>query len=183
MRKFWAGLIAGASAGYVAARALQAAALIRRAPKVRASDPAAYGRERRALAIAGMLRSTLSTFAFAYGPLAARIERALDPLPRWSQPGAYFAGLTLVSSIIDLPVSFVEEYAVERRFGLSEQPASAFLVDWSKGTAISVVVTGGLAILGGVAVRVSIQACAYRSRGFAAGFHLEAAQGNRSGNV
>ena len=148
-----AGLIAGASAGYIAARAMQAVALVRRPPTARANDPAAYGRERRALAVAGMLRSTLSTFAFAYGPLAPRIERALEPLPRWLQPGVFFAGLTLASSAIELPVTLVEDYAVERRYGLSEQSAAAFLADWGKGTAISAVVAAGLALLGGVAVR------------------------------
>jgi len=100
-----------------------------------------------------MLRSTLSTFAFAYGPLAPRIERTLDPIPRWAQPGVYFAALTLASSVLELPVTFVEDYAVERRYGLSEQSASAFLADWSKGTGISVVLAGALALLGGVAVR------------------------------
>jgi STE24 endopeptidase len=129
-------------------------ALARNAPPVISSDAAAaYGRERRALAVAGMLRSTLSTFAFAYGPLAPRIERGLETLPRWLQPGIYFSALTLASSVLELPVTLVEDYAVERRYGLSDQTASAFLIDWSKGTAISSVLAGGLALLGGVAVR------------------------------
>ncbi|MGD0968432.1 MAG: M48 family metallopeptidase [Candidatus Aquilonibacter sp.] len=154
MRKFFLGLIAGASAGYIALRAVQAVALARNAPPVISSDAAAaYGRERRALAVAGMLRSTLSTFAFAYGPLAPRIERGLETLPRWLQPGIYFSALTLASSVLELPVTLVEDYAVERRYGLSDQTASAFLIDWSKGTAISSVLAGGLALLGGVAVR------------------------------
>jgi STE24 endopeptidase len=153
VRKFWLGLIAGASAGYVVARAVQAAALASRPPSATSSDPAAYGRTRRALAVAGMLRSTASTLAFAYGPLAPRIEGALEPLPRWLRPGIYVAALTLASSVLDLPVTFVEDYALERRYGLSDQSSSAFLADWSKGTAISVVLTGGLAVLGGLAVR------------------------------
>jgi len=153
VRKFFLGLIAGAGAGYVAARAVQAAALARRAPCAISSDSAAYGRERRGLAVAGMLRSTLSTIAFAYGPVAPRIERVLEPLPRWVRPGAYFAALTLASSVLELPVAFVEDYGVERRYGLSEQSAGAFLADWSKGTAISVVLAGSLALLGGIAIR------------------------------
>lgn len=147
------GLIAGASAGYVAARIVQAVALARETPRPTSHDAAAYGRTRRALAVAGMLRSTASTLAFAYGPLAPRIERAIDPTPGWLQPGLYFAALTLVSSAIELPVTFVEDYAVERRYGLTEQSASAFLADWSKGTAIAVTLAGGLALLGGLAVR------------------------------
>lgn len=153
MRKFLFGLIAGASAGYVAARAVQALALAREAPNPTSRDAAAYGRTRRALAVAGMLRSVASTLAFAYGPLAPRIERAIDAMPRWLQPGVYFATLTLASSAIELPVTFVEDYAVERRYGLTEQSESAFLADWGKGTAISVALAGGLALLGGLAVR------------------------------
>lgn len=153
MRKFLVGLIAGASAGYVVARAFQAVELARRTPNGASHDSAAYGRERRALAVAGTLRSTLATLAFAYGPLAPRIDRATESLPQWLRPGAFFASLALVSSIVELPVSFVEDYAIERRYGLSDQSAPAFLADWAKGIAISVVLAGGLGVLGGVAVR------------------------------
>jgi STE24 endopeptidase len=153
MRKFLVGLIAGASAGYVAARAVEALALSRSSIDPTSSDPAAYGRTRRALALAGTLRATLSTLAFAYGPVAPRALRALEPLPRWLRPGAFFGALTLISSVIDLPVTFVEDYAVERHYGLSDQPPRAFLADWGKGTAISTVLAGGLALLGGLAVR------------------------------
>ena len=153
MRKFLVGLIVGASAGYVAVRAVQAVALARNTPSAMSDDSAAYGRTRRALAVAGTLRSTLATLAFAYGPLAPRIERAMEPLPQWLRPGAFFASVTLASSVLELPVSYVEDYAVERRFGLSDQSAPAFLADWGKGTAISVLLVGVLGILGGWAVR------------------------------
>ncbi len=153
MRKLLLGLLAGAGAGYVAARAVQALALARSRVDPISSDPAAYGRTRRALALAGTLRSTLSALAFAYGPLAPRALRALEALPRWLRPGAFFGALTLVSSVIDLPVTFVEDYAIERQYGLSDQPAKAFLVDWAKGTAISAVLVTALALLGGVMVR------------------------------
>lgn len=154
VRKLLLGLLAGASAGYVAARAVQALALARsRIEGPISNDPAAYGRARRALAVAGTLRSTLSTLALAYGPLAPRALRALQPLPRWVRPGAFFGALTILSSIIELPVTYVEDYAVERQYGLSDQSARAFLADWGKGTAISAVVATALALLGGVAVR------------------------------
>jgi STE24 endopeptidase len=153
VRKFLVGLIAGVSAGYVAARAVQALSLSRQVPQVSSNDAAAYGRTRRALAVAGTLRSTFATIAFAYGPLAPRIERALGPLPRWLQPGAFFAAVAVASSAFELPVSFVEDYIVERRYGLSEQSAPAFVADWAKSTAISVLLIGGLGMLAGVAVR------------------------------
>jgi STE24 endopeptidase len=147
------GLIAGASAGYIAVRALQAVSLARSTPSAISKDSAAYGRSRRALAVAGTLRSTLATLAFAYGPIPSRIDRATAALPPWLRPGAFFAAVTLVSSAFELPVSFVEDYAIERRYGLSDQKAPAFLTDWAKSTAISVLLVGGLGILGGVTVR------------------------------
>lgn len=153
MRKFLVGLIAGASAGYIAMRAFQAVTGARSAPHASSIDSAAYGRTRRALAVAGMLRSTLASLAFAYGPLATRIDRAIEPLPQWLRPGAFFATITLASSVFELPVSYVEDYAVERQYGLSDQSVRAFLADWGKGTAISVVLAGGLGMLGALTVR------------------------------
>jgi len=153
VRKLLLGLIAGASAGYVAARAVTAIRLLRSDPPPARKDAAAYGRTRRALALTGMLRSTLTTIAFAYGPLAPRIERGVEPLPRWLRPGAFFGALALLSSVCELPVEFVEDHAVERRYGLSEQSARAFLADYAKGTALSTIVAGGLGLLGGLAIR------------------------------
>ena len=147
------GLIAGVSAGYIAVRAVQAVSLGRRTPSTTSHDPTAYGRTRRALAVAGTLRSTLATLAFAYGPLAARIERAMEPLPQWLRPGVFFGALVLGSSALELPVTFVEDYAIERRYGLSDQSVPAFLADWTKSTGISVLLIAGLGLLGGVAVR------------------------------
>jgi STE24 endopeptidase len=147
------GLIAGVSAGYIAARAFQAVSSGRRVRSATSNDSAAYGRTRRALAVTGTLRSTLATLGFAYGPIAPRIERALEPLPQWLRPGAFFGLVTLVSSALELPVSFVEDYGIERRYGLSDQSPQAFLTDWSKSTGISVVLVGGLGVLGGAAVR------------------------------
>lgn len=122
-------------------------------PSATSNDSAAYGRTRRALAVAGTLRSTLATLAFAYGPIAPRIERALERLPRWLRPGAFFAAVALASSAFELPVSFVEDYTIERRYGLSDQSVTAFLADWSKSTVLSVLLVGGLGLLGGVTVR------------------------------
>jgi STE24 endopeptidase len=153
VRKFVLGLIAGVGAGYVAVRAVQAISLARHTPSAISNDPAAYGRTRRALAVVGTLRSTLATLAFAHGPLAPRIERVMEPLPRWLAPGAFFASLALVSSAVELPVSFVEDYTIERRYGLSEQTPPAFLADYGKSTAISVLLAGGLGMLGGFTVR------------------------------
>jgi STE24 endopeptidase len=151
-RKFILGLIGGASAGYVALRTVQAFAERSRAHTT-STDSQSYGRTRRALAVAGTLRSTLAPLAFAYGPLGPRIARAFEPLPRWLRPGAFFAGLTLASTLLDLPVALVEDYAIERRYGLSEQPVAAFLSDYGKSTIISSAIVGVLGLLGGVMIR------------------------------
>jgi STE24 endopeptidase len=153
VRKFLVGLIAGASAGYIAARTVQAISLARAVPSATRNDPSAYGRTRRALAVAGTLRSALAALAFAYGPFAVRIERAIEPLPQWLRPGAFFAGLTLASGVLELPTAYVEDYVIERRYGLSDQTTPAFLADWCKGTAISVLLAGGLGLLGAFTVR------------------------------
>lgn len=153
MRKFILGLIAGVSAGYVAVRTVQAISLTLSAPGATSNDSAAYGRTRRALALAGTLRSTLATLAFAYGPFAPRIERAVEPLPQWLRSGAFFAALTFASSAFELPTAYVEDYAIERRYGLSDQSDRAFLADWGKSMAVSVLLVGGLGLLGALTVQ------------------------------
>jgi len=152
-RKFLLGAIAGASLAYAAVRTVQAIAAARSGVSTVSKDPAAYGRTRRALAVAGTLRSTVATLGFAYGPLAERIEGVLAPLPRWLRPGVFFAGVMIASCTFELPVSFVEEYAVERRYGLTDQSPGAFVADWGKSAAISTVIVAGLGLLGGVILR------------------------------
>jgi len=153
VRKLILGLLAGASAGYVAVRAIQSLQLARAPLDPSSHDPKAYGRTRRALGVTGTLRSTAATLAFAYGPLAPRIERAFEPLPTWLRPGAFLATLTLASSLAELPVAFIEDYAVERRYGLTEQSPRGFLADNAKSTAIAVAIVGPLGVLAGAALR------------------------------
>ncbi|HTU69022.1 MAG TPA: M48 family metallopeptidase [Candidatus Baltobacteraceae bacterium] len=152
-RKFCLGLLAGMGAGYVAIRTVQALARRDTAPRKPSHDSAAYGKARRALAVAGAIRSTLSSVAFAYGPLAPRIARAFEPLPRWLRPGAFVAVVGIGSSLLELPVSIVEDYEIERRYGLTDQSERAFLSDLAKSSALMIVVMSGLAMLGGIALR------------------------------
>ncbi len=153
VRKLLLGAIAGASLGYTAVRTVEAIRAMRSGVATVSKDPAAYGRTRRALAVVGTLRSTLSTLALAYGPLAARAEGTLAPLPRWLRPAVFFAGLMVSTSVFELPVTFVEEYAVERRYGLTDQSPTGFLADWTKSTAIATVVVAGLGMLGAAILR------------------------------
>jgi STE24 endopeptidase len=152
-RKMLLGVGMGLSAGYVAARAFEAFLEWRDPAPGVAKDAAAYARIRRALEVAGTLRGTAAFLAFAYGPLAARVDRATARLPVWARPATYYAAYALASALVELPVSFVEEYSLERRFGLSDQSRNDWLSDYAKGAAISAAVTALLATLVGFALK------------------------------
>jgi STE24 endopeptidase len=79
--------------------------------------------------------------------LAARADAATVKLPAWARPAAYHAALSLASAVAELPVSFIEEYSLERRFGLSDQSRSDWLNDYVKGATISAGLTALLATL------------------------------------
>ena len=146
------GAIAGFSLGYVAVRALQSAAALRGATLQPSHDAATYGRTQRALALCGTLRGAAASLAFAYGPTARAFERALSPLPPWLRPGAFFAGLSLASALVDAPVALVEDHLLEHKYALSAQTLRSFAVDYAKGAALGSAVAAGLAILGGLIV-------------------------------
>jgi STE24 endopeptidase len=101
----------------------------------------------------GTARSIAGFLAFAYGPLGKAADRRTRGLPVWLRPGAYTTTLSLVSALVELPVSFVEDYTLERRFGLSDQNRDAWLVDYAKGVGISTALTAFVATLFGFAVR------------------------------
>jgi hypothetical protein len=120
-RKVMLGVGMGFGAGYLAVRSYEAFLELRNpAPSV-AKDAAAYARVRRALEVLGTVRGTAGFVAFAYGPLGAGADRTTLRLPIWARPACYHAALSLASAITELPVSFIEEYSLERRFGLSDQ--------------------------------------------------------------
>jgi STE24 endopeptidase len=151
--KFFLGLALGAAAGYVCARAWQANAIVREGRSLQPStDAHAYGRTQRSLAVAGALRGAITTLAFAYAPFSRASERGLRVVPPWLRPGIYFGALTVASAALDLPVSIIEDYALERKYGLSEQTLDAFVTDYAKSTAIGAGVAGGLAMLGDLAL-------------------------------
>jgi STE24 endopeptidase len=59
----------------------------------------------------------------------------------------------LATAIVDLPAAFVQDFALERAHGLSEQSAADWALDYAKSTAISTGVGAALAVLFGAAVR------------------------------
>ena len=60
--------------------------------------------------------------------------------------------MSLALALVDLPVSFVEAYALERRFGLSDQSERDWLGDYAKGALISSALAAVIAMLFGFAL-------------------------------
>lgn len=147
-RKLLLGAVVGAGAGYTIVRSLQAWTTLNNPVRATRCDAAGYGRYRRAIVASGALRSLAGTVAFAYGPFASAFSQAVAPLPRWARAPVFFASVTVVATLFELPVEFMEDHTLERSYGLSEQTTNAWFVESLKGVAFA----GGLAaILGTVA--------------------------------
>jgi STE24 endopeptidase len=151
-RKVLLGLGGGIAAGYAFVRALEALREWRAPSPAREKDAAAYARARRALEIADTARSTIGFIAFAYGPVAGALDRATRRAPTWIRPALYFAPLSLAGALADLPVSFVQDYTLERRFGLSDQTSRAWLADYAKSAFLGAGLAAFLATFLGLAV-------------------------------
>ena len=78
-----------------------------------------------------------------------------DPAPVWLRPALFFAPLSLLAAFADLPASFVQEYTLERRFGLSDQTPRGWLEEYAKSALIAAALTGFLGTLLGAAIRRS----------------------------
>jgi STE24 endopeptidase len=153
LRKLLLGFAAGCSAGYLAARAVEAYRELREPSPKRARDAAAYAATRRAIEVADTLRTTASFVAFAQGHTSEWLDRATLRAPEWLRPALYSGSLALAASIVGLPTAFVEEYTLERRYDLSEQSRAAWLSDYVKSSTLSVGLTAFVATLFGYAVR------------------------------
>jgi STE24 endopeptidase len=153
VRKMLLGLGAGLAAGYALRRVVDALREWREPSPPLVKDARAYALARRTLEVADTVRSTIGFVAFAYGPLARAVDRTTDRAPAWLRPALFFAPLSLVTALVDLPISFVQEYTLERRFGLSDQTRRAWLGEYAKGSLLSAGLTAFLAALLGAAVR------------------------------
>ncbi|HEV3195682.1 MAG TPA: M48 family metallopeptidase [Candidatus Cybelea sp.] len=147
------GLGAGLGFGYAVARTIEAAREWRHPTPPRSPDGALYARTRRALELADTVRNIVGPMAFAYGPFARAADRATRPAPAWLRPALYVAPLATLAAILDLPTSFVEDYTLERRFGLSEQTPRGWLADYAKSALIATGLLSFIATLFGFAVR------------------------------
>ncbi len=147
------GLATGFVAGFLAARAYEAVCELRAPTRVPKSDAASYGRTRRSLEVADTMRGLCGAMAAAYGPLGESLDRATLRAPAWLRPALFVAPLSLGGALLELPSSFVADYALERRYGLTEQSPEAWLSDYAKGALLSTIMTTVMASLLGAAVR------------------------------
>ncbi|GAC1360565.1 MAG: M48 family metallopeptidase [Vulcanimicrobiaceae bacterium] len=152
MRRYFIALGTGLGVGYAAVRALESLReLLQPGPSAQ-KDAAAYGRSRRRFMLVGILRSTAITAAFAYGA-AERMARMI-PLKSAPQRTMLFtsAGL-LLGSVLELPIEFIEDFTMERRYAMSAQTPRAWLVEQAKATLISMALVAPLGALFGLLVK------------------------------
>jgi STE24 endopeptidase len=147
------GLAAGFATGYLAVRVAEAVREWRAPSPPLEKDAGAYARTRRRLEVAETVRGIAGMAAFAYGPIGEAADRATLGVPPWLRPALFAGPLSLAAALLDLPVAFVQDYTLERRYGLSEQTRDAWLADYAKSAALSAGLSVLVASLFGVAVR------------------------------
>lgn len=147
------GLGGGIAAGYALLRAVQAVREWREPSPRRVKDAQAYARIRRALEVADTARATIGFLSFSYGPLSRALDGTTRRAPLWLRPALFFAPLSILGAVADLPVSFVQEYTLERRFGLTDQTRRAWLGEYAKSALLAAGLSAFLATLLGAAVR------------------------------
>lgn len=113
----------------------------------RLRDISAYTSER---ARFGLLRSLLSSvlsgaFLFAgglglYDTFVSRLASSFV-----AQNVLFIAGLSLLTSVVDIPLQLYADFRVEARHGFNRQSAGLWWSDWLKSTAVSLLLTAALA--------------------------------------
>ena len=105
-----------------------------------------YSRTKDRLALLGMAASLLSVAGYIASGTAARLNQRLLPGRGASlvQRTRYTATLSLISWLTSLPLSFYGGHIVEKRFGLSNQPATGWAIDNLKGKVISTPIELGI---------------------------------------
>ncbi|HKU82197.1 MAG TPA: M48 family metalloprotease [Candidatus Tumulicola sp.] len=151
-RRALAGACAGAAAGYVAVRVIEAAGDWL-APAGRLTpDARTYARRHRLNDLAETVRGVLGAIALA-GPIGVALDRSTERAPVWLRPALFAIPACAATAAAELPVAFVTDYTLERRYGLSDRSREAWLTDFAKGAAVSSATTVVLATLFGWAVR------------------------------
>ncbi len=146
MRRYFIALETGLGFGYGALRALEALRELRKPGPLAQKDAAAYGRSRRRFMLVGILRSTAMTGAFAYGA-AERMARLIPLKSAWLRTMVFTSAGLLLASLLELPVDFIEDFTIERRYAMSAQTPRAWLSEQAKATLISVAFAAPLGAL------------------------------------
>jgi STE24 endopeptidase len=153
MRDLLLGGAAGMLAGYAAWQAVRALSELRNPSPTGPKDARAYGRARRRIAVASIVQTLAGSAVSAYGPLAERIDAATCGVPVWLRPALLATSLSVADTIAGLPGAYLDDYVLERRYGLTEQTSDAWLTEYLKGAALSTGLTAVLATLFGAVVR------------------------------
>ncbi len=152
-RRLLLGIVAGASAAYLTVRAVQAVREWREPSPPCTPDPLGYARFRRTLELLETVRGASVIGAVAYGAAGEALDRAVRPAPPLLRPALYFGALAFATAIAELPAAFVQDYTLERRYGLSEQSREDWLADYAKSAVLSIALSAVVATLFGIAVR------------------------------
>jgi STE24 endopeptidase len=151
--KLLLGLSAGITIGYALVRTAQAVREYARPSPTVPREARAYAESRRSLEVAGTIRGLATAYFIAYGAPGRWTDRATRRAPAWLRPMLFAVPIVVASSLADLPVSFVENYTPERRYGLSDQSIASWLDEYVKGTALSAAFSAVVLGLFGIAVR------------------------------
>jgi STE24 endopeptidase len=146
MRRFLTGIAAGCTLGYTAVRAYDALLDLECPALPAEKDARAYGRERRRLMLAGMARA-LATTGWAAFALAPAASGSADDAERRSRRMGLLAVALVAGSVLDLPVDYVEDHVLERRYSLSKQEGDAWLAERRKALLVTAAVMLPLAEL------------------------------------
>ena len=105
-----------------------------------------YSRTKDRLALLSMALGLLSTAAFVFTSAANRFNTRLLPKSNatLAQRTRYTTTLSLISWLASLPLSFFSGHIIEKRYGLSNQPAAGWAIDTLKAKALSTPVELGI---------------------------------------
>lgn len=147
------GVCTGFAAGYAAVRSIDAVAEWMSPSPYGKRDRTAYARVRRAEEAIGALRAVAMAVAVSGGPFARALDRATARVPVAARPAAFALSCGIAGGIAELPVAFASDYALERRYELSDRSQASWLSDYVKSNVVSTVMTMLCATLFGWAVR------------------------------
>lgn len=110
----------------------------------------AYNADKEALGLLQTLFSAGVVLWFLFGSGLAAYDRWVGQLVtgKLIQGVVFFAGLTLASSLLELPFALYSTFRIEQRHGFNRTTVGLFFADLLKGTLLSLVLVGGITTAG-----------------------------------